>query len=134
MSFRTAVELIRNEIPPGILGEVEAKLPTFEGDNFFVKNFSFGHLLSPTEFKFILEKRSADLKKSNALKKWREEQIAFVIGAFAESTSEQLWHGYCIVEARRFFFFKKRRRLWFLIDVARKKFLKYLDSSPLAFE
>ena len=136
MSFRIVIELIRNEIPPGILSEVEAKLPTFEGDNFFVKNFSFGRLLNLENFKFILERRlkSVDLKANNALRKWKEAELAFVNEAFSASTSEQLWSGYCIVEVRWLFFFKKRRRLMFLVDVGRKKFLKYLDLRPLAFE
>jgi hypothetical protein len=39
MSFKVAVGLIRNEIPPEILNEVEAVLPTFEGDDFLLKTF-----------------------------------------------------------------------------------------------
>jgi len=135
--MKEAIELIQSEIPPKVLRNILSKLPASElGSELSVENFSFGRLQDLENFKTILERRldSNEIKANGTLRKWYNEELAFVRESFAASTERQVWHGYCIKEANRFSVLKRRKRVWFLVDVGRKTFLRWIDPRPVAFD
>ena len=134
MSLREAIDLIRADLPATILRAIDEGVSSSEQASWLsVRDFSFAHIADPNNFRYILERRVkfVDQRASRAQRRCHEDRLNFVRDAFAESSAQQLWQGYCMVEVPRWLIGPSRKRLVFLVNAERQKVLKYYDPYPL---
>lgn len=116
MSLLKALELIRDELPQELLDELGRPVASVSsyGNEISVKGFSFRHVEDPKNFKRIVEGR-LKMSRGYEVEKTLEKELSFLNESFSNSTENQLWSGYSVVNGTY---------ISYIVDVGRQIALK----------